>query len=131
MPLVFFNEGPEELGLTVNLSIFQLEKAFHASNSPLEALSERCTWLGRSISQDAFGRALLGRGIPESTIRNWLDDTPLIRLPGEQKEKQQLTLFQFVEQMDSSECMGRLVELYDQELFGSTSNGTNCNCVVS
>eukprot|EP00978_Attheya_sp_CCMP212_P037524 scaffold177838_cov44-Attheya_sp.AAC.1 len=118
----------EELGLTVNASVFQLEGAVHASKSPLEALSERCTWLGRSISQDPFGRALLGRGIPESTIRNWLEDTPLIRLPGEQ---QQLTLFQFVEQMDSSECMDRLVKVYDQELFGSKSNGTNCNCVIS
>jgi len=48
------------------------DNAIHASASPLEALAERCIWLGRRPHQDGYGTYLLRCGLGYNTIVAWL-----------------------------------------------------------
>ena len=50
------------------------DNAVHASASPFEGLAERTNWLAGSIAEDAFGKAMLARDIPEETIKKWSSD---------------------------------------------------------
>jgi len=47
------------------------DNIIHASASQFEGLCERMIWLQRKLSEDKFGKALLGAGIPEDTINKW------------------------------------------------------------
>mmetsp|Transcript_29751 Transcript_29751/g.65933 ORF Transcript_29751/g.65933 Transcript_29751/m.65933 type:complete len:94 (-) Transcript_29751:475-756(-) len=93
-------------------------------------MAERCNWLSRTPAEDDFGRALLGRGIPERKILEWMDD-PAITFPPSTKDGSRKTgsVFDDVEDMDSSRCMQRLVQIYDDELFSNLDSG--CACVMS
>lgn len=106
----------------------------HASASPLEGLAERCNWLSTTPSEDSFGKALLARGIPESTILNWMDD-PDITFPPSTADgsRKKGSLFDDVEDTDSAACMQRLLSIYDDELFSKIGEGGVCApcCVVS
>merc|ERR1711971_752922 len=47
------------------------DNGIHASASPFEALSERTNWLGVSLTQDLFGKAVLDIGLPLRTLQYW------------------------------------------------------------
>ena len=47
------------------------DNGVHASASPFEGLAEKTNWLGMSITDDAFGQALLAGGISTDTIKAW------------------------------------------------------------
>ena len=112
--------------------ILYLTSAVHASASPLEGLSERCNWLSTTPSEDSFGRALLSRGTDESRILKWMDD-PTITFPPSTVDGSRRTgsLFDDVEDMDSSICMSRLLSIYDDELFSKEGEGACSCCAVS
>lgn len=84
------------------------DNGMHASASPLEALAERTNWLQMSIVNDAFGRALLNAGISESLIKTWSVD-PQVSFDGKK-----CSLFDLVEDLDSSECIAKLLEIAKQ-----------------
>lgn len=50
------------------------DNGVHASASPFEALAERMNWLGVSMEDDSFGKALLAQGISKKTILEWSVD---------------------------------------------------------
>jgi nucleoside diphosphate kinase len=81
------------------------DNGVHASASPFEALSERSNWLGASIADDSYGAALLGAGISEATIKAWSVD-PQVLLDGKKG-----SLFDSVEDLDSSACLIKLVSI--------------------
>ena len=54
------------------------DNAVHASASPFEAFAECCNWLGASIAELPFGKALLDAGITEDVIKSWTVD-PQVR----------------------------------------------------
>jgi len=120
----------KELGLDVEPSTGN--NSVHASASPLEGLAERCNWLSTTPSEDSFGRALLSRGIPVSHLLKWMDD-PTITFPPPTINGSRKTgsLFDDVEDMDSSICMSRLLSIYDDEFFSKEGEGACSCCAVS
>ena len=50
------------------------DNGVHASASPFEALAERLNWMGATLEDDAFGKAMLASGIPKETIMAWTKD---------------------------------------------------------
>merc|ERR1719181_444849 len=50
------------------------DNGVHASASPFEALAERNNWMGATLEDDAFGKAMLASGIPKATIMEWTKD---------------------------------------------------------
>jgi hypothetical protein len=118
-----------ELGLDLEPSTGN--NAVHASASPLEGLAERCNWLSTTPSEDSFGKALLARGIPESTILNWMDDPDITFPPSTANgSRKKGSLFDDVEDMDSAACMQRLLSIYDDELFSKNGDGACAPCCV-
>ena len=83
----------------------------HASASPLEAMAERCNWLrsAHSISTDPFGKAVIAAGVPESVLAEWSVD-PQVKYNGGKS-----SLFDLVEDLDSSACIAKLVDIYNQQ----------------
>jgi len=71
----------------------------HASASPFEALAERVNWLGASLPQDYYGKAMLASGVPQSTIKYWFDD-PAVKFEGKNQ-----SLFDLLEDLDGRECL--------------------------
>jgi len=123
----------EEFGLeSAPTKVFN---AIHASASPLEGLAERMNWCSRQINADDYGRILLGRGIPESRILDWVSGEAVVDAKDESKTT---CVFDIVKGMDSKECTEKLTELYDYELFGTSLKKegrcnpaqTNC-CTIS
>lgn len=84
------------------------DNAVHASASPFEALAEKSNWLKRSITDDAFGKALIDAGVSEAMIKDWSVD-PQVVLPGEDGKKG--SLFDQLEDMDLEECIAKSVEI--------------------
>jgi len=82
------------------------DNGVHASASPFEGLAEKTNWLGASISQDPFGKALLDAGLSEDTIKAWSVD-PRVTLPGGEKG----SVFDALEDLNVDECLKKLVEL--------------------
>lgn len=97
-------ETYEALGLTSKPN--KGDNGVHASASPFEGLAEKMNWLGYSISDDAFGKALLDAGLSEETIKAWSVD-PRVSLPGGEKG----SVFDALEDMDVEDCLSKLVEL--------------------
>jgi hypothetical protein len=110
----------------------ELFNAIHASESPLEGLAERLNWsFTKSVQHDEFGRILLGKGIPESKILEWCENskvsmtwdvTPIGRgvdVSG------MMDIFDVVKGMDTRECLDTLIQVYDCELFGSKEGREN------
>jgi hypothetical protein len=83
------------------------DNGVHASASPFEGLAEKTNWLGASISEDAFGKALLDAGFTEEIIKAWCVD-PRVTLPGDQGQG---SVFDALEDMNVDECLKKLVEL--------------------
>jgi len=78
----------------------------HASASPFEALAELNNWCGMPFNSVGFGKDLLAAGISECTIKAWSVD-PQVNIGGGKKG----SLFDAVEDMDSTECLAKLKEL--------------------
>eukprot|EP00566_Odontella_aurita_P020481 CAMPEP_0113589512 /NCGR_PEP_ID=MMETSP0015_2-20120614/36124_1 /TAXON_ID=2838 /ORGANISM="Odontella" /LENGTH=367 /DNA_ID=CAMNT_0000495529 /DNA_START=24 /DNA_END=1127 /DNA_ORIENTATION=- /assembly_acc=CAM_ASM_000160 len=93
------------------------DNGVHASASPFEGLAEKSNWLGASLSEDAFGKALLDAGLSEATIKEWSVDPRVMQPDGSMG-----SVFDALEDMDAEECMAKLVEL--NKLNGS-SGGVN------
>mmetsp|Transcript_11421 Transcript_11421/g.16635 ORF Transcript_11421/g.16635 Transcript_11421/m.16635 type:complete len:373 (-) Transcript_11421:222-1340(-) len=98
-------EDWKELGLTAEPN--KGDNGVHASASPFEGLAEKTNWLGASIKEDTFGKALLDAGLFEETIKEWSVD-PRVELPnGEGKG----SVFDALEDMDAGACLDKLIEL--------------------
>jgi len=87
------------------------DNGVHASASPFEAMAERCNWLRstHSISTDPFGKAAIAAGVPESVLADWSVD-PQVVYDGKKS-----SLFDLVEDLDSSACIAKLVDIYKQQ----------------
>ena len=77
------------------------DNGVHASASPFEGLAERMNWLKTAIADDAFGARLLEAGVSAETIKAWSVDP---QVKGR-------SLFDTLEDMDSTECIAKAVEL--------------------
>jgi hypothetical protein len=83
------------------------DNGVHASASPFEALAERANWLGADIASDKFGAQLIEAGVSLETIKAWSVD-PQVVLDGSGKKG---SLFDSVEDLNSVDCIAKLVEL--------------------
>jgi len=77
------------------------DNGVHASASPFEAMAERLNWLGVSLEDDAFGKAMLDAGIPKEKVMEWTKDP---QVPFEGKKG---SLFDFLEDLDYDECLAK------------------------
>ena len=84
------------------------DNGVHASASPFEGLAEKINWLKRSVTDDAFGKALLGAGLSKETIAEWSVD-PQVNQPGGGRG----SVFDALEDMDVGPCLAKLMELND------------------
>lgn len=112
-----------ELGL--DSAPTEVDNVIHASASPLEGLSERMNWCSRKVYQDDYGRILLGRGIPESRILDWVSGEAVVDVKNGGK---MTNVFDLVKDMDSKECADKLTEFYDYELFGPGRKARRRRC---
>lgn len=96
----------KELGLSEEPN--KGDNGVHASASPFEGLAEKINWLGRSVREDRFGRALLDAGLSEKTVKEWSVD-PRITQPGGELG----SVFDALEDADVDDCLKKLVELND------------------
>ena len=97
----------KELGLAAPCNVG--DNGVHASASPFEALAECTNWLESGISSEPFGRRMLAAGISEATIKKWSVD-PQVKFVQDGKEGK-FSLFDLVEDMDSTECLETLVKV--------------------
>jgi nucleoside diphosphate kinase len=95
----------KELGLSTRPNTG--DNGVHASASPFEGLAEKSNWLKHPIESDAFGKAILAKGIPLATIKAWSVD-PRVELPGGGKG----SVFDALEDMDSNECLEMLEKIH-------------------
>jgi len=77
------------------------DNGVHASASPFEALAERLNWMGATLEEDAFGKAMLGSGIPKETVMTWTKDP---QVPFEGKKS---SLFDLLEDLDYDDCLSK------------------------
>lgn len=82
------------------------DNGVHASASPFEGLAERMNWLGVSIAEDSFGKALLKAGLSQKTIQEWSVD-PRVKQP----DGSLGSVFDALEDLDAQDCLSKLVEL--------------------
>jgi len=83
------------------------DNGVHASASPLEGLSEKMNWLGKSTTDEPFGSALVMNGFDETTIKDYCVDT-LTEGAGDDGVKSG-SIFDALEDMDASECLKKCV----------------------
>ena len=77
------------------------DNGVHASASPFEALAERLNWMGATLEEDAFGKAMLDSGIPKATIMAWTKD-PQVLFDGKKA-----SLFDLLEDLDYDDCLAK------------------------
>merc|ERR1719330_1571552 len=77
----------------------------HASASPFEGFCERCNWLGTSLSEDPFGKALVDKGVPLETIKAFMDDPPV------NFEGKTASIFDQLEDLNRQECLEKVVKM--------------------
>ena len=82
------------------------DNGVHASASPFEGLAEQNNWLGKSIEELSFGKALIKGGLSVATIKEWSVDPRVKQLDGSQG-----SVFDALEDMDVDECLAKLVQL--------------------
>ena len=97
-------EKYKELGLSSEPN--KGDNGVHASASPFEGLAEKMNWLGKSVDDYPFGKALLSAGIPKKTLEEWSVD-PRIPMPDGSKG----SVFDALEDMDVAECLTKMKEL--------------------
>jgi len=89
------------------------DNAVHASASPFEGLAERTNWLAGSIADDAFGKVLLDKGVPEATIKAWSSD-PQVKYDAETAKdtgKEKGSIFDALEDLDLDACLAKCVAI--------------------
>ena len=64
-------------------------------------MAERLNWLGVSLEDDAFGKAMLSSGIPKDKIMEWTKD-PQVPFDGKKG-----SLFDFLEDLDYDDCLAK------------------------
>lgn len=84
------------------------DNGVHASASPFEALAERANWLGADLSSDAFGRAMLAKGVALKKVRAWTDD-PAVVFEGKKQ-----SLFDLLEDLDGADCLEKSAQIAKQ-----------------
>lgn len=94
----------KELGLGFEPNVG--DNGMHASASPFEALAERTNWLEASVTNDEFGKKLLACDMSEALIKAWSVDPQVAVAQG-----QTASIFDQLEDMDSSDCVAKLEEL--------------------
>ena len=77
------------------------DNGVHASASPFEGLAEKMNWLKVNPSKDAFGAALINKGVDVATIKKWSVD-PQVK---------GASLFDQLEDQDVGDCIKTAVEL--------------------
>jgi len=82
----------------------------HASASPLEGLAERMNWLGVSLEEDNFGKALLAQGISSETIREWVADTQ-VTVQGETEAGKTMSVFDTLEDLDADTVLAKVLKI--------------------
>lgn len=82
------------------------DNGMHASASPFEGTAERNNWLEVALKDDVFGKQLLGAGMSEAMIKDWSVD-PQVNV----EDGKKASIFDQVEDMDSPDCLGKLVGL--------------------
>ncbi|GKZ01095.1 hypothetical protein MPSEU_001061100 [Mayamaea pseudoterrestris] len=82
------------------------DNGVHASASPFEGCAEQMNWLGKSIDELSFGKALLDSGLSVKTIKDWSVDPRIIQLDGTQG-----SVFDALEDLDVEDCLAKLVKL--------------------
>ena len=133
-------EKYQELGLSTQPDL--LHNVIHASSSPLSALAEQCNWLQCDIKSVEFGRLLLSKGIPEATISDWCHNFD-VKIPGKPSSYSSrkdgshnetvklICPFDMVKDLDTKDCLQKLIGLYDYELFSSTEQQAQCcKCII-
>eukprot|EP00435_Cladocopium_sp_Y103_P058587 s740_g20.t1 len=95
----FFNKW-QELGLSTQPHVG--DNVIHGSASPLEALTEKMTWLGRSFADDPFGQLLKDKGISQKNVETW-QQNPTVEMDGRKRP-----LFDHLENQDTSDCLYKL-----------------------
>ncbi len=101
----YINTNWETLGLPTSCTMG--DNGVHASASPLEGLSEKMNWLGKTITDEPFGKSLLSCGIDESTIKVWNVDTRVTLSDGTQA-----SIFDTLDDKQVNECMKVCIEIY-------------------
>uniref|UniRef100_A0A0G4I8L0 Nucleoside diphosphate kinase-like domain-containing protein n=1 Tax=Chromera velia CCMP2878 TaxID=1169474 RepID=A0A0G4I8L0_9ALVE len=86
------------------------DNGVHASASPFEALAERLNWLGCSLAEDDFGKALLEAGIPKETIEAWSVDPQVTY--GAPSMPIKASLFDTLEDTDSDHCAAKCMMVH-------------------
>jgi len=89
----------------------------HASASPLEGMSERCNWLGRSLNDDPLAKELKKFGITKKELVEWCKD-PRMKIGCDDGEDDSDVpkwheggLFDAVEDLDVGDCLERLIAI--------------------
>jgi hypothetical protein len=94
-----------------------LDNAFMASGSPLEALAERCNWIGMRIENDLYGRALMLANCSVPVVRDWLTN-PVISIGLDTG-----LAYDLVRGKQASEILNLLSDATDNAMFTSPSRG--------
>lgn len=82
------------------------DNGVHASASPFEGLAEKTNWLGISLTDDSFGRALLESGLSRATLKAWSKD-PQVKIA----DAENGSVFDALEDLNAEECLQKLVTL--------------------
>lgn len=88
------------------------DNVIHGSASPLEALTEKMTWLGDEFANDAFGKLLKEQGVNEELLAKW-QQNPTVEMNG-----RKCPLFDHIENKDASDCLRSLLSLPRVKVFG-------------
>jgi len=91
----------------------------HASASPLEALVERCNWLGCIYSSDIYGKELMRSGILLKQLHEWSADPQVTWRSG--GIDQTSSIFDALEGLDADRCLVRCQMIADVPLLGSVA----------
>jgi len=83
------------------------DNGMHASASPFEGLAERKNWLEKPLTEDIFGKQLLGGGMAEATINDWAVDAQVVISEDGKKG----SIFDQVEDIDSADCLAKMLSL--------------------
>lgn len=92
------------------------DNGVHASAGPLEGLVERNVWLGATLEEDAFAKAVLHAGGDAALLTQWMSN-PSVTL-GDQKAP----VFDLLEDLQTSEVVSIMAEYYQQ----STQTTARC-----
>jgi hypothetical protein len=103
----------EEFGLTSVPD--KGDNGVHASASPFEGMAERANWLEKAIDEDAFGKALIAKGLSLETLKAWAVD-PRVTMPGEEGVEASIvqgSVFDALEDMNVEDCLAKLVAIHE------------------